>query len=83
MLTIIQDYKYWQDAKRATEVARQNLCLEKQKCLVYPCAYHIGEVMFYENFCGSCPGFNVIVAQKKQQAAKQKFLDNFRFWNHR
>ena len=48
----------------------------------------------YEAFCGKCPAFKDLVeyqmlksklqdAQQQQQAAKQKLLDNFRFWKQK
>ena len=83
MLQIIQDYKDWKMARKATAIRQQNLSFDLQDCHVYPCAYNVRDTMFYETFCVECSAFNMIKAQEKQNQAKRKLLDNFRFWKQK
>ena len=97
MTTLIQDFKDWKKAKNNVATIRvvlHDACnVESSTCKAYPCFYdsvkkeHFEDITIYEIVCGDCIKFNTLLqlqdAQEKQQTAKHKLLDNFRFWKQK
>ena len=96
-MQIVQDFKDWKKAKNNVAVnkaALRDMCdVMPSVCKAYPCFYDgnkkvcFEDVAIYEIVCGDCIRFKTLLqlqdAQVKQEAAKQKLLDNFRFWKQK
>ncbi len=98
MITIVQDFKNWRNAKKIADAAKSGFNMHTQQnfehCHAYPCFYDIccdskkivqmyQSKMIYESFCKDCSAFNILTKLYESQKAKQKLLNNFMFWKQR